>query len=87
MADTDLYPTPYRLGLLRDVADGRVRDDPDCVPMLDLGDGESVRVANAVWEMRRAGWVELPPGTDEPAERWTWRLTDAGRTVLEAGAS
>jgi len=67
MADTDLYPTPYRLGLLRDVADGRVCDDPDCVPMLDLGDGESVRVANAVWEMRRAGWVELPHGPDRHA--------------------
>lgn len=84
MADPDLHPTPYRLALLRDVDAGKVADDADCVPMLDLGDGDSVRVAGAMWEMAQAGWVELAPG--KPDEPCAWRLTDAGRKVLEAGA-
>lgn len=86
MADTDLYPTPARLALLRDVDNGKVRDNDDAAPMLDLGADGTARVADAVWAMKRAGWVELPPGTDEPAELCTWRLTDAGCKVLEAGA-
>lgn len=85
----DLYPTPARLAFLADVAAGRVRDDADSAPMLhydDEGTPGCTRVAEAIWLMRQAGWVELPPGTDEPAELDTWRLTDAGRAVLEAGA-
>jgi hypothetical protein len=86
MGDADLYPTRARLALLRDVDDGKVSDSDDAAPVLDLGDDGFARVADAIWTMRRAGWVELPPGTDEPDEPGTWRLTDAGRAVLEAGA-
>jgi hypothetical protein len=86
MPEADLYPTPARLALLRDVDDGKVADDADATPMLDLGADGFARVADAIWTMKRAGWVELPPGTDEPDEPGTWRLTDAGRAVLEAGA-
>lgn len=83
----DLYPTPHRLALLRDIRDGRVRDDGQLTPMLHFeedGEAKSAKVAGAVWLMGRAGWCELPPGTDEPAELSTWRLTDAGRAVLLA---
>jgi len=87
MADTDLYPTPARLALLRDVESGRVYDSADAVPMLDLGDEPHARVADAIWAMGRAGWVELdPPAGFSRGKRWPWRLTDVGRTVLEAGA-
>jgi hypothetical protein len=81
----DLHPTPARLLLLRDVANGHVRDDADSTPMLhydDEGTPGATRVAEAIWLMRQAGWVELPPGTDEPAELDTWRLTDTGRAVV-----
>lgn len=86
MADTELYPTPARLLLLADVDAGKVSDNADAAPMLDLGDDGSARVAEAIWLMKRAGWVELPPGTDEPAVQWTWRLTALGRQILAEAA-
>lgn len=86
MADAQLYPTPARLLLLADVDAEKVYDNAEAVPMLDLGEEGSARVADAIWTMKRAGWVELAPGFSR-VERCMWLLTDAGRTVLEAGAS
>lgn len=71
-----LYPTPARLLLLEDVAAGRIIDDEDAVPMLHHDEGTS-RVAEAIWLMMRAGWVEL-----ERADN-VWSLTIVGRDVLE----
>lgn len=76
----DLYPTPTRLALLRDIRDGRVRDDADFTPMLhfeDDGEAKTARMADRVWEMARAGWCAARVTS-------TWELTDAGRAVLAA---
>lgn len=78
-APVELYPTKARLALLADVDDLKVADDEDGTPMLDLGDGETARVADSIWQMERAGWVYQPPNIPG------WRLTDHGRAVL-AGA-
>jgi hypothetical protein len=75
----DLYATPVRLALLADVASMHVADDEDGTPMLDCGDGTTARVADAIWAFERAGWVE------QPADILGWRITNLGRTVLEAG--
>ncbi len=74
-----LYPTPTRLALLADVDARRVIDDEDFAPYLELGVDGRARVAEAIWDMERAGWVTQPTGTK------VWELTDAGRAVLEAG--
>ena len=74
-----LYPTPARILLLRDVRDGNVRDDDTCAPQLHHDEGTS-RVAEAIWLMRQAGWVEC--GDDD-----VWRLTDAGRDILQGQVS
>jgi len=76
---TPLHPTPTRLALLADVDALKVADDADGTPMLDCGDGETARVAELVWTMYRAGWI------CQPGDTLGWRLTDAGRAVLEAG--
>lgn len=73
----DLYPTPTRLALLRQI-DARevwssLRDD---VIRTQFGQGRVVTAA--VNEMWRAGWVEPvvgPIGT-------LWTVTDTGRDVL-----
>jgi hypothetical protein len=75
----ELHPTPTRLALLADVDDKNVADE-DGIPMLDLGDGTTTRVADAIWEMNRAGWVWQPP------DILGWRITNIGRAVLKAGA-
>lgn len=77
---TKLYPTPTRLALLADVAAGRVIDDADFAPHLDLPDGGTARVADAIWEMERAGWVE------QVRVDHVWSLTIVGTDVLEGRA-
>jgi hypothetical protein len=72
-----LYPTPTRLALLGDVRGLLVTDDWLGVPTLDYGDGKPVRVADAVRQMARAGWVYQEPG------HRLWRLTQRGLDVLE----
>lgn len=75
-----LYPTPTRLALLADIAAGRVKDDDTFAPHLDLGDDGQARVADAVWQMERAGWVE------QVRMDHVWQLTPAGRDVLQGRA-
>lgn len=81
---TGLYPTRTRLDLLRavdaqQVVDGDVSGDPDAqgehwvCPEFE----DPVRVTARIAELARAGWVELPDG------HAIWRLTDAGRAVLD----
>jgi hypothetical protein len=77
MTPEDLYPTKTRLALLRDIADGKVCDGADGAPHLDIGDGETARVADAVWAMERAGWVT------QPSDRLLWELTATGHIVLD----
>lgn len=76
MAD-DLYPTPTRLALLADIAAGKVADDADGAPHLDLGEDGIARVAEAVWTLYRAGWCHQAPGSDR------WELTQRGTAVLQ----
>jgi hypothetical protein len=82
----DLYPTPTRVNLLRDVDEGRVFTDVtaehDRVVLVPNAPTEwqtqrlvTVRMA----EVERAGWVE-------EYDAAMWRLTDKGREIL-AGAS
>jgi hypothetical protein len=71
-----LHPTPTRLALLADVAAGRVIDDADFTPMLHHDQGNS-RVADAIWEMERSGWVE------QVRVDHVWSLTIVGTDVLE----
>ncbi len=69
---SDLYPTKTRVALLEHVETGRVFRDV-------IGDDyiSADRKVNArIVEVERAGWVQLDK-TD------TWRLTDAGRAVLD----
>lgn len=76
----DLYPTKTRLALLRDIADGKVADDPDGTPMLHLGGGERTKVASATWELESAGWIYQ-------AEGYTgWQIAPLGRDVLKEHA-
>lgn len=77
---TGLHPTKARVALLADVANRRVIDDDDFAPHLQLSDEDgTARVAEAIWEMERAGWVTQPTGTR------VWELTAAGLDVLTAG--
>jgi hypothetical protein len=71
---TDLHPTKTRLALLDDVAAGRVIDDEDFTPQLHRDEGTS-RVADGVWELERAGWVE------QVRIDHVWQLTILGRDV------
>jgi hypothetical protein len=80
MAEPQLYPTPTRLALLADVAAGRVIDDADFTPMLEHDEGTS-RVADAIWQMERAGWVE------QVRVDHVWSLTIVGTDVLEGRAA
>lgn len=79
---SELYPTPTRLALLRDAADGYVHR----FGSVDTDRSGRVVIAR-IAELERAGWVKLDPPV---ADRWRfWRLTPAGRAVLDAhgGAS
>ena len=74
----DLYPTPTRLALLADIDAGKVADNADAIPMLDLGpDEKPSRVADGVWELHRAKWVHQLEGEK------LWRLTWRGRDVMK----
>jgi hypothetical protein len=78
---TDPYPTPTRLQLLRDVQAGLVFQDRLRISYISGGP----RVDNRITELARAGWVEL---VDVGADGFDyWRLTDAGRAVLEAAVT
>ncbi len=76
----ELHPTKTRLALLADVDALKVADDEDGVPTLDLGADGTARVADAIRQMERAGWIW------QPADTRGYRLTDLGRAVHEAGA-
>lgn len=74
----DLYPTPTRRDLLREVADERI--------IRGHGGGSFHRrthntVTARIAEMDQAGWVELGPPEPGSGAR-PWRLTDTGRAVL-----
>lgn len=74
-----LRPAQVELEILADVAAGKVADNDDHRPMLDLGGGEYSDISKIVWlmyqEPRR--WVHQLDG--EPL----WRLTYRGRDVLQ----
>lgn len=72
----ELYLTPSRLALLRDVDAGHVWSTAGVA--YNGASGRTKRVNAAVQEMRQAGWVEALYGQ--------WKLTDAGRAVLDGGA-
>jgi DNA-binding transcriptional regulator PaaX len=72
----DLYPTPSRLALLRDVDAGHVWSTNGAA--FNGASGRTRRVNTAVQEMRQAGWIEAQYGN--------WRLTDRGHAVLAGGA-
>ncbi len=77
MADpTALEQTDVRLGLLRDIADGKVADDADFQPTMTV-DGEPVPVGPGVWELERFGWVV------QPCTSRLWEPTPFGRQLLE----
>lgn len=76
---SDLYPTPTRLALLRDVQAERITRR--------LGgsyDANGYSVSARMIELRQAGWVQLVDLTGD--FQYVWKLTDAGRAVLD-GAS
>lgn len=80
---SDPYPTPTRLALLRDVAAGEVCCYRNGESYLGTGDR---RVTARMAELRAAGWVELAVLTHTRADDVTyqqWRLTDAGRAMLD----
>lgn len=86
---TDLYPTKFRLVLLDLVQRGEVVQyqwDP-AHPSFWQGNGDGRgrgrEVTARVAELAAAGWVELPELSGDHVEKW--RLTEAGRQVLEAG--
>ncbi len=77
----DLYPTPSRLALPEAIGQDAVLDgitdetDGD-IWWTDLLDPPR-KVTARVLEAERAGWVEQGP------DGCFWRLTDAGRAVLD----
>jgi hypothetical protein len=85
----ELYPTKNRLALLRAVRDRDVywwppesTDDGEPDSMWEPPNEGGLKVSVRIEEMRAAGWVEVEP---EPQRGYTyrWRLTDAGRAVLD----
>jgi len=75
----DLYPTPTRVALLRNVDAGHVVDGITDETRGDTWLTTSVtKVTARVAELAAAGWVELPDRDH------VWRLTPAGRAVLDA---
>lgn len=90
---TSLHPTPTRLALLQAVDDGEVWEhypmlpDPSYSTWKPSDSRLSSRVTARIEELRRAGWVSLlrrSEGAHWKAPR-QWDLTDAGRSVLQAG--
>jgi hypothetical protein len=71
-----LYPTPTRVALLMDVADGLVINSDTNGPVL-RENGQARRVTGRVNELIRAGWVEFMDGQ--------YQLTAAGQDILADG--
>lgn len=80
----NLHPTPTRLALLRDVADGLVMEDPATEVIwrddrlggfYDPNTATCTRVTAKVRELENAGWVEL-------GNLATYRLTETGKRIL-----
>ena len=61
--------------MLVDIDAGRVTDDEDCTPLLDV-DAEHVPVGQLVWAMERAGLVR------QPGDGRRWALSELGQAVL-----
>lgn len=86
----ELHPTPTRLNLLRDIADGLVVVYPGeaafVVPSLsefyDPFNDRRRKVTGRVNELVNAGWVELRVFSSDLSPD-LWVLTEAGRKVLE----
>lgn len=79
---SDLYPTPTRLALLREIDAGQVWSSlRDSTIRTNLGQGRIV--TDRVTEMWHAGWVE--PVVGPIGELWA--LTAIGRGVLEDAAA
>lgn len=80
---SDLFPTPTRLALLRDIDAGHVLVDTTVekftvvlFPDAPTSWQDRQTVTARVIELEVAGWAELAP--------WHgWQLTDAGRAVLD----
>jgi hypothetical protein len=78
---SDLYPTPTRIQLLRDLETECVVENEDGTWLLSQTNAfPPVKVSAEIRKFHSAGWVELLPNV----ERWV--LTDAGREILR-GAS
>lgn len=84
-AMSDLYPTPSRVALLQDIADGLVVEadtaawrDEALAAFYDPFTATRTKVTARVREMVAAGWVE-----HDTATGMYWP-TDAGRAVIEA---
>lgn len=75
---SDLYPTPTRLVLLREVDAGNVIDgiNDDHAYLLDEP-GEPRKVCARIAEAERAGWVFY-----DDANPPYWQLTVLGRSIL-----
>lgn len=83
---SDLYPTPTRIQLLRDVANSQVFTDLTAdytrivlAPNAPAEWQTQQTVTKRVEELEKAGWIEEINNVD-------WHLTDKGREIL-AGAS
>lgn len=74
---TDLYLTPTRRALLRDVADGWIRRGRIADIAQDFDARDDTRVTAQIRRLERAGLVTL--------HDTTWRLTDTGRAALTNG--
>lgn len=77
-----LFPTRTRLRLLRAIADGDVWRGVDGRDGDDFGGNVTSRTA----ELSAHGWVVLGDVYDDRGRR-QWRLTDAGRAVLDGAVA
>jgi len=78
----DLYPTPTRLALLQDIADGLVYKDPyDTSPRYEVASPHR-NVTARVKELIGAGWAVQ---RSEPGDMWRKqiRLTASGEQILK----
>jgi hypothetical protein len=82
--NSDLYPTPTRLGLLSDVGNGLIVAEPSSETIWrderlggfhDPFTATRTRVTAKARELEEAEWIEL-------SGRYTYRLTDRGRDLL-----
>jgi hypothetical protein len=75
----DLYPTPTRLALLREVATGEAWQKSTGHTVVEQINGRVRNVTVRIAEMQQAGWIVLTP-MRFGAKRWD--LTDAGTAAL-----